>query len=1153
MATGQKIGSAYVDVEARLDRLETGLRQARLSIRSFGTSAERGFDAARRASDRAGQSFSRTDDTISSMRRNVRGLVAGLGTAFVGREVGRLADSYTRLDNALTAAGVSGEARVAVENRLYQAAARNGAEVEALTNLYRRAAMSGDALGATQEQLLQLTDGVAAALRLEGQSATAVRGPLLQLGQALASPIVRAEEINSVLEATPEIARAAARGLGITVAELRQAVVDGDVTNVQLFQGLLSGLEETERRASEVSLTLANAGQVFTDALARQIGQMDDSLSATERLSEGILYVANNLDTLGNAAVAVGGILAARFGAQLLQSLGREAQAVRASIAAHEARILSLRTERAEQLRNAQASQAAAAARMAEIQTTQGQVAATLRAARAQQAQSLAYLELQQGMARAGLGTGQLTNAKNQYAAATRNVIRLQQLERGLHAELTAATAAHTAATQTAAVRGAQNARVLQRTGIAARAAAGAMGVLRGAMAFLGGPIGVAITAVLGGLALWNHRAGAAERRADRLANAYRILGQEVDQYGNATERATRAQAALDRVESRRNRREIERALRDERRELERNEAFLRSYTAALEAADAAGVDRQSDDYAFLVANVDDLRDKVERGRQAVSDLEGGLEGYTDAADSAGSASRRAAGGVSTLRSESEALDDALEIVADSLGENSEAWRIQDERERAEAIATVTAALEEQQAQLLSLTAARAAAATLGSGFIDEATGAVRGGFGRRSDTSEMDAEIEATQRLIDVFQGWIDAINSGRATLDRDTEAQRERERLRREEADALGERIELEAEYRRQLTETETQLARGDTEGYSELLENLTGAMDDAQLAFNTLRQQHQAGLVDEQAYREEADRLAAVIALLNSLTAEAIALGDEYEGAKDVAEEADARDRLKTLLEQQLDHELELARLRGDDRTVERLEEEARVRARIAELTELVGRDEAERMANAESVARMSAEDQGEFREGFRRAFSDGVLAALQGDEETLARWFRDAATDGLRSALDNLADLLFDLFSQAMNQGGGKGGGGGFWSSIIGLFTGGGGFGGGKASGGNVSAGMLYKANEITGEWFAPHTDGRILTLSDMEGMAARGGRMGNAERPAPVVELRVRKGEMFDAEVTKISGNVAVQTTGAGLQMNNAEQARRAKNANYRLR
>src|SRR5690606_31239720 len=153
-----------------------------------------------------------------------------------------LADKFTRFENRLKTAGLEGENLAAVGDRLFTIANRNGVEIEALGSVYARVSLAGEELGATQEKLDTSVSAVSDALRVQGSSAEASRGALLQLSQALGQDIVRAEEFNSILEGALPIAQAAARGIARfegSVAKLRTAIINGEVTSREFFEGIL--------------------------------------------------------------------------------------------------------------------------------------------------------------------------------------------------------------------------------------------------------------------------------------------------------------------------------------------------------------------------------------------------------------------------------------------------------------------------------------------------------------------------------------------------------------------------------------------------------------------------------------------------------------------------------------------------------------------------------------------------------------------------------------------------------------------------------------------------------------------------------------------------------------------------------------------------
>lgn len=241
----------------------------------------------------------------ASFQDGLRGLAPSLAAAFSVGAVIKYADGYTSLKNSLRAAGLEGARLTEVENGLYDAANRNGVAVAATAQLFQRAAFARDKLGASDAMLLQLVSGTTAALKLQGTSAEAASGPLLQLGQAISGNVVQAEEYNSLIDGLPVILQAAAEGSrrwGGDVSKLTADVKAGKVASKEFFDAILAGLPAIEARASKSQTTVSASLQTLNNELGRYVGQTDAGLSATERMAQGILLLADNLDVVVNAA-----------------------------------------------------------------------------------------------------------------------------------------------------------------------------------------------------------------------------------------------------------------------------------------------------------------------------------------------------------------------------------------------------------------------------------------------------------------------------------------------------------------------------------------------------------------------------------------------------------------------------------------------------------------------------------------------------------------------------------------------------------------------------------------------------------------------------------------------------------------------------------
>lgn len=177
---------------------------------------EQGMDrAARTATNRMGQIERSTQSASSQIVSSLK----SIGVAAVGylgtRELIAYAETWTSVQNRLKQVTVSQQELAKVSQEVFEVAQRSQAALEPTAELYQRIASTTGALGVSQTEMIRVTESISKAMSASGVSAGAAAGALVQLGQAFASGVLRGQELNSVLEQAPGLARSIADGLGL--------------------------------------------------------------------------------------------------------------------------------------------------------------------------------------------------------------------------------------------------------------------------------------------------------------------------------------------------------------------------------------------------------------------------------------------------------------------------------------------------------------------------------------------------------------------------------------------------------------------------------------------------------------------------------------------------------------------------------------------------------------------------------------------------------------------------------------------------------------------------------------------------------------------------------------------------------------------------
>ncbi len=258
-----------------------------------GANAARKLDKTRRSTDRLGRSFSK-------MARFGVAAIAIMGA----RELAQMADRWNTLQQRIkTATRETGDYNQ-VAQQLFTISQANGVAMESTVSLFQNLARTAPDLGVTNAEVLKLTQSVQQLGVIGGSTQTQMDNALMQFGQAMAGGVMRAEEFNSIVENTPEIAARIAKGMGMTVGQLRLAVNEGSVLSEDVFNSLLGQSDEISQQFDEIPISLDRSTTMLGNSLVDMLGQLNQSWGVTSSIAELFQDISKSIDETDWGAVA---------------------------------------------------------------------------------------------------------------------------------------------------------------------------------------------------------------------------------------------------------------------------------------------------------------------------------------------------------------------------------------------------------------------------------------------------------------------------------------------------------------------------------------------------------------------------------------------------------------------------------------------------------------------------------------------------------------------------------------------------------------------------------------------------------------------------------------------------------------------------------
>ncbi|MGQ1243362.1 tape measure protein [Acinetobacter baumannii] len=333
--------------------------------------------------ERKGEFASKSMDSLSVATRALAGHMAGLVT--VGAAISKM-DTYTGLQNRLKlVTNNQAELNKATEDT-FQIAQKTYSAWDSVLQVYQRFSDNAKTLNLTMDDTARLTETVSKAVAISGASAEAADAALVQFGQALASGTLRGEELNSVMEQTPALAKAIAQGMGITVGELRSIAAEGKITSQAIVKALRNVESDVDALFAKTDITIGQSLTLLNNEITKFVGEAGKGSGAAQVLAGSIQTLASNLDLIADGALVVGIGYITR--AILMKSTAVK-EGMTSTLASRQASVLNAQAEYAEAtaaLNAAKAHLANVRATSAETQAKFGATAAATRYAQAQAA-----------------------------------------------------------------------------------------------------------------------------------------------------------------------------------------------------------------------------------------------------------------------------------------------------------------------------------------------------------------------------------------------------------------------------------------------------------------------------------------------------------------------------------------------------------------------------------------------------------------------------------------------------------------------------------------------------------------------------------------------------------------------------------------------
>lgn len=324
------------------------IREAREELARAGAAFDEIDDHIRNAEnqqDRFNRKVRDGSTAADGMWRKLKGVVATVGGLAAVKQIVGVSDNLASTKARLNLIVDDGGSVAALEKKIMASAQRSrSAYFDTASAIASMGANAKSAFGSTDE-IIAFMEQINKQFVIGGASAQGQAAAMTQLTQAMAAGALRGEELNSILENAPGIARAIESYMGIAEGSIKSYAEQGLVTAEVVKNAMFAAADETNAKFESMPQTWAQiwasmqnkALSIFAPILAKinEIGNSEqfaqaadgliNSLAAVasvavvvfEGLAGGAAWVVDNWSWLSPIILGVAAALGVYYGAQL--------------------------------------------------------------------------------------------------------------------------------------------------------------------------------------------------------------------------------------------------------------------------------------------------------------------------------------------------------------------------------------------------------------------------------------------------------------------------------------------------------------------------------------------------------------------------------------------------------------------------------------------------------------------------------------------------------------------------------------------------------------------------------------------------------------------------------------------------------------------
>lgn len=272
--------------------------------------------------ERIADSADKAQNKVDTLWSKFNQLAAFAGVSFTLGSIINSIDEWKVIEGQVNNVTKSQQESKAVQEEIFNIADRTRQKYKSTAELFTSVARNAQELKKSTKDILLFTEDVSNAMLLGGGSAASQEAALVQLGQALGSGVLRGDELNSIMEQAPRLAKTIAEGMGTTIGQLRQMGQEGKLTAQDVFKAIRSQSDRLKMELGKMPWTVGQASNKMQNALEKFFKKFEDRTGIVEGMARRMAKLADYIKNL-NIDNFIAGLRVAAIYAGVLLGLAK--------------------------------------------------------------------------------------------------------------------------------------------------------------------------------------------------------------------------------------------------------------------------------------------------------------------------------------------------------------------------------------------------------------------------------------------------------------------------------------------------------------------------------------------------------------------------------------------------------------------------------------------------------------------------------------------------------------------------------------------------------------------------------------------------------------------------------------------------------------